>query len=288
MNHQDDEATLDPSEDPTLPAITDPDAVTRALGVQVHLIRTQFVRDRLASGQCTAKQIASMVEWEQHAGDNIRMNNVGAMYWGSRLSPFDRPCISLEVQEGFQVPAEQYDSAKRLDEACRDTWQLRRHEDRDAAREAIATLKQLGERLGAEVDRLRTGPDRSAAGVLGALLRIPESPPAAPALPALEPEARDALVEAMQSARDSALAARDRLRRWCEDVVYRQGTWQDQRATVDPTRVLLGFQVDLTVSDLDEYLADSYELMGDVWKAVTQASRTVDTLKEVLAAADSH
>lgn len=279
---QNGEATLGCPEDAALLAITDPDAVTRALGVQVHLIRTQFVRDRLASGQCTAKQIASMVEWEQHARDNIRMNYVGAMYWGSRLSPFDRHCISLELQEGFHVSPEQYDITKHLHDECRELWMLRRHEGRDAAQAAIEALKRLGERLQAEADRLSAGPDRSAAGVLGALLRTPKAPETASPPPPLEPEARDALVEAMRSEWDAALAARDGMRRTCEDLQYRQRSWEDRRATSDPTGVLLGSQVDSAVSKVDDYIADAYELMATVWKTVETARSTVDRLNSAL------
>lgn len=163
----------DPGEQPTLTsrevpaAITDPDAVSRALGVQVHLIRTQFVRERLASGQCTAEHIAAMLEWEQHAHQNIRMNYASAMYSHGRLSPFDRHCISLEMQDGFHLSPEHYDAAKHLHDECHELWRLQRDEDRDAAHAAIETLKRLGERLRAEIQARahgagpqRRGPDR--------------------------------------------------------------------------------------------------------------------------------
>lgn len=280
----------DPGEQPTLAsrevpaAITDPDAVSRALGVQVHLIRTQFVRERLASGQCTAEHIAAMLEWEQHAHQNIRMNYASAMYWHGRLSPFDRHCISLEMQDGFHLSPEHYDAAKHLHDECHELWRLQRYEDRDAAHAAIETLKRLGERLRAEIQRVRTGPDRSAAGLIGALLRTPKAPEPDPTFPPMTPEAREAMVAAVRSEWEAALAARDGLRQTCEDLQYRQCSWEDRRATVDPTRVLLGSQVDRAVSEIDQFLAGAYELLAHVWQAVADARSAVDSLNEALAA----
>lgn len=278
MNHdQDGNPALDPSDAPALPAITDPDAVTRALGVQVHLIRTQFVRDRLASGQCTAQQIVWMLEWERLAHENRRMN------WHGRVSAFDRRCISLELRASLRVSPEQYDDARYLDEECDTIWKIRRDEDRSAAASAIAALQRLGERLQAEVDRLRVGPDRSAAGVTGALLRGPDAPPV---FPPLEPEARHALVEAMQSECAAALAARERLRSWCEDLARRQAAWETERSAVDPTGQLLGSKVDQAVSEIDHDIAGYYELMHRVWDAVQSARRTLGLLAEALASED--
>ncbi len=278
MNHnQDEQPTLGSSENPTaLPAITDPDAVTRALGAQVHLIRTQFVRDRLASGQCTAKHITAMLEWERFAPEGIRMNFGSAMYWSGRLSPFDRDCISLELQQGFHVPPEHYDAAKHLDDECHAVWQ--RYEDVDAARASVETLTQLRDRIQEEVDRVRTGPDHSAAGVIGALLQRPKATPTAPPRPPLGPEAREALLDAVQVERNAALAVRSRLRIRCEELRDHQRSWEDRRATVDPTGVLLGYRVDRAVYDLDKFLANAYQLMGEVWEAADRARNAAEAL----------
>lgn len=289
MNHDheypDDEATLGDAEDPTLlPATTDPEAVTRALGVQVHLIRTQFVRDRLASGRYTAKQITAMLEWEEIAPrDNIRLGFAGAMSWHGRLSAFDRHGIRLELREGMHVSPEQYEAAKHLHDQCRELWLLRRHEDDHAARAAIETLKRLDERLQAEVKRLATGPDRSFEGMMGALLRTPKAPATAPSLPPLEPEAREALVAAIDDECRRALAAREGLRRTCADIEHRQDTWETQRTTVDPTGVLLGSQVDGAVSEMDDDIANAYALMVKVWTAVDNARASVNRLNQALA-----
>ena len=179
-----------------------------------------------------------------------------------------------------------YAGAKRLDDECREAWHLWRHEDSSAAESAIAALQPLGERLQAEVDRLRVGPDRSAAGVIGALLRRPAAPPAPPAFPPLEPEARAAVVEAMQSECAAALAARDRLRPWCEDLARRQAAWETERSAVDPTGQFLGSTVEEAVSVIGQELARHYELMKRVWDAVQRARNTVRLLTEALAPED--
>ncbi len=76
--------------------------------------------------------------------------------------------------------AEHHDAARHLDDECQDLWQFLRYEDGDAARASVETLTQLRDRIQEEAERMRTGPDHPAAGVLGALWQRPKTPPTAP------------------------------------------------------------------------------------------------------------
>ncbi len=105
MNSDQDEqpAVASPEEPRAVPAIAEPEAVTHALGGKAHLIRTQFVPDRLASGQCTAGHITAMLEWERFVRDGMRINFASSKNWSTRLSPFDRRGINLELEDDFHV-----------------------------------------------------------------------------------------------------------------------------------------------------------------------------------------
>ncbi len=59
----------------------------------------------------------------------------------------------------------------------------------------------------------------------------------------------------------------------CKELEDHQRSWEDRRATVNPTGVLLRYPVDRTVCDLDKFLANAYQLMGEVWEEADWARR---------------